>query len=86
MARIVVDVEQLTMLKSTFDQQGSQIAEVVSALNSQLANTVWEGPSADALRAQWSEEFQPALQRLEAALQAAGQDIDRRVSNYQANG
>lgn len=86
MARIVVDVEQLMTLKSAFDSNGSTIAEVVSALSSQLSNTVWEGPSAEALRGQWSEDFQPALTRLETALQEAGQDIDRRVANYQTNG
>ncbi len=86
MARIVADIEQLTELKATLDQQAGEVENVLSTISGQLSNTTWEGPSADALRSEWTDQFQPALNRLEEALDAASRELEQRIQAYQTNG
>jgi uncharacterized protein YukE len=41
-------------------------------------STWWKGPAADRFRSAWESEFAPTMRRLEAALQQASQEINRR--------
>jgi len=72
------DLEQLSALKVAFDQQGQAVDELAGAIRSQLGNTVWEGPAADRFRDAWSGEFEPALRKLQAAFQEAGNEVNTR--------
>jgi WXG100 family type VII secretion target len=72
------DVEQLGSLKGTFDQQSQAIDELAGAIRNQLGNTWWQGPAADRFRQAWSGEYEPALRRLQEALQEAGAEVMRR--------
>jgi WXG100 family type VII secretion target len=72
------DVEQLGSLKGTFDQQSQVIDELAGAIRNQLGNTWWQGPAADRFRQSWSGDYEPALRRLQEALQEAGAEVLRR--------
>jgi WXG100 family type VII secretion target len=72
------DVEQLGSLKGTFDQQSQVIDELTGAIRNQLGNTWWQGPAADRFRQSWSGDYEPALRRLQEALQEAGAEVMRR--------
>jgi WXG100 family type VII secretion target len=72
------DLEQLSALKVTFDEQSQAVDQLAGAIRTQLANTVWQGPAADRFRDSWSGEFEPALRRLQAALQEAGKEVESR--------
>lgn len=87
MARVSADLEQLAILKSTFDQQGQAVEELTSAIRTQLGNTLWEGPAAERFRGAWTGEYEPALRKLQGALQEAGAEVEaRRAASEQALG
>ena len=71
------DAEQLTALKASFDRQAGQVQELTTTLRGQLANTYWQGPSAERFRAAWAEEYERVLIRLEQALIDAGAEVAR---------
>jgi WXG100 family type VII secretion target len=75
MPTISGDPEQLSALKSTFDQQAAAIQQLIATLRTQLEGTHWQGPSADRFRSVWSGEFEPVLRRLEQALVDAGVEV-----------
>ena len=78
MAKIGGEVEQLAQLKSSFDRQTQAVEQVAATIRGDLANTVWEGPAAERFRAQWSSEYEPALRKLQAALNECGVEVARR--------
>ena len=78
MSTIGGELGQLQSLKSSFDRQSQTVQELTSALRGQLGNTWWKGPAADRFRDAWSGEFEPALRKLQAALQEAGTEVSRR--------
>jgi WXG100 family type VII secretion target len=72
------ELEQLTTLKATFDKHAGGVMEMVSSIDSQLANTYWKGQAADRFRSMWSSDFKRSLTALEQALQEAGAEVMRR--------
>lgn len=78
MGTIGGEVGQLQALKVSFDRQSEAIQELTSAIRADLNNTWWKGPAADRFRDGWSHEFEPALRKLQAALQDAGGEVARR--------
>lgn len=87
MARIGASIEELDDLKSTFDRQAEQVAQLARAIRTKLDNTAWEGPAAERFRGSWSSEFEPSLTKLGTALRDAGGEVDkRREALLQAGG
>ena len=72
------EVEQLSSLQTTFNNQSGAVDQLTSALTGQLGNTVWQGPAADRFRATWHEEFAPMLRKLSQTLNEAGSEVGRR--------
>lgn len=71
------DVEQLARLRAALLQQSQTIESLTAGIRQQLADTEWHGPAAERFRGAWAGDFEPALRRLQAALQEAGQDVGR---------
>jgi uncharacterized protein YukE len=71
------DAEQLEALKALFEREAAQVQELTANLRSQLANTYWQGPSAERFRDMWSGEYERVLRALEEALIDAGQEVGR---------
>lgn len=78
MSTIGAELGQLQSLKGTFDRQSQVVRELTVAIRTQLDNTWWQGPASDRFRSAWAGEFEPALRRLEGALQEAGAELSRR--------
>lgn len=78
MSTIGGELGQLQALKASFEREAAALEEVASAIRGDLSNTWWKGPAADRFRAGWAGEFEPALRRLQAALQEAGAEVARR--------
>ena len=78
MAIVGGELGQLQSLTSNFERQGQALREVTAAIRGELGNTWWKGPAADRFREAWAGEFEPALRKLESALQDAGAEVARR--------
>ena len=78
MSTIGGEIGQLQSLKANFDRQSQAVHELTAAIRGELGNTWWKGPAADRFRDAWAGEFEPALRKLEAALQEAGTEVARR--------
>ena len=72
------EVDQFTALKSTFDRQAANVAELVSSIDSQINSTYWVGPAAERFKGQWSGDFKRMLTNLQSALGEAGTEVARR--------
>jgi len=71
------DPEQLASLRALFESQAGQVQELTSAIRNQLANTNWQGPTADRFRDTWHTEYERVLNALSQALVDAGQEVQR---------
>lgn len=78
MSTIGAEMGQLQSLKSTFDRESQNVAQLTSAISGQLGNTWWKGPAADRFRSSWESQFAPTLRQLQAALQESSAEISRR--------
>ena len=78
MSMIGGELEQLTALKAVFDREATGVAEMVSVIDGQLANTYWKGQASDRFRGMWAGEFKRSLIALQQALQEAGVEVARR--------
>lgn len=72
------NIEQLATLEAAFARESQTVEQLSSSIRGQLADTMWEGPAAERFRSQWNSEYEPALRRLQAALQEAGGEVARR--------
>jgi uncharacterized protein YukE len=75
---IGAELEQMQGLRATLDQRGVQVGDLARAIRGQLASTFWRGPAADRFRQAWDGDFEPALSRLQSALDEAAQEVQRR--------
>ncbi len=78
MSTIGAEMGQLQQLGQTFSREGQNVAQLTSQISGQVNNTWWKGPAADKFRAAWEGEFAPTMRKLEAALQQASQEVNRR--------
>lgn len=78
MSTIGAEMGQLQQLGQTFSREGQNVAQLTSAINGQVHNTWWKGPAAERFKASWESEFAPTMRKLEAALQQASQEVNRR--------
>jgi WXG100 family type VII secretion target len=86
MSTYIADLEQLTALAATFDRQSQVVAELTSTVRSNVLGANWQSPAATRFREAWTGEFEPALQRLQAAMQEASVEVNRRREAIQAAG
>lgn len=84
--QIGAELGQLQTLKKTFDTNAQKTVELLTNVRSTLDGTWWKGPAADRFRQAWTGEFEPALKKLEAALNEAGAEVQRRHDALQAAG
>jgi WXG100 family type VII secretion target len=75
---IGAEMGQLQQLGQTFTRESQQVGQLTAAIGSQVNSTWWKGPAADRFRSSWESEFAPTMRRLEAALQQASAEIQRR--------
>ena len=75
--------EQLNGLGRSMKQQRVAIDGVISAVNSSLAGTAWEGPARQQFESDWNTTFKSALNRLNEAFETAGTDCINRSSDLQ---
>lgn len=78
MPKIGAELGQMQQLKKSFDKNSARTVELMTSIRNQLGNTWWEGPAANRFRQAWSQEFEPALKKLEQALNEAGGEVQRR--------
>jgi uncharacterized protein YukE len=78
MAQLGGNLEQLSALRATLQQQGQLLEQVAGTIRNQLSATEWHGPAAERFREGWANDFEPSLRRLQGALQEAGAEIGRR--------
>jgi WXG100 family type VII secretion target len=83
---IGAEMGQLQTLGQSFSRESQNVAQLTAAIGSQVQSTWWKGPAADRFRASWESEFAPTMRRLEAALQQASQEIQRRHQALQQAG
>lgn len=76
--QVGAELGQMQSLKKSFDNNAQKSVELMTSVRGQLDNTWWKGPAADRFRQAWTSEFEPALKKLEAALQEAGGEVERR--------
>lgn len=78
MSTIGGELGQLHSLRSSLDRHSQTIQELTQAIRGQIDQTWWQGPAADRFREAWGGEFEPALRKLQMALQDAGAEVARR--------
>ena len=69
------DVDQLHQLGEDLELKRANIDEIISAVRSALANTVWQGPAHDRFENDWHSSFEPALGRMKEAFNSAGSGV-----------
>ncbi|MDQ3941267.1 MAG: WXG100 family type VII secretion target [Actinomycetota bacterium] len=79
MSTIGGEIGQLRGLKTTFDREAQAVQELTARIRGELNNTWWKGPAAERFRGAWGSDFEPALRRLQAALQDAAGEVNRRT-------
>jgi WXG100 family type VII secretion target len=77
---IGAEMGQLQTLGQSFTRESQTVAQLTAAIGSQVNSTWWKGPASDRFRSAWEGEFAPTLRRLEAALQEASTEVNRRHS------
>lgn len=78
---IAGELNQMDSLSKDFDTAAGQVTDLMSKLDSITTTTIgtgWKGNSAQKFLGQWTEEFKPALVRLNEALAAASAEVNRR--------
>jgi WXG100 family type VII secretion target len=73
---------QLQQLGQTVSRESQQVGQLTASISSQVNNTWWKGGAADRFRSAWETEFAPTMRRLEAALQQASAEINKRHQGF----
>ncbi len=73
------EIGQLRALQKTFEREAQTVSELSARLRAELQDTWWKGPAAERFRAAWGADFEPALRRLNAALQEGAAEVNRRT-------
>ena len=75
--------EQLAKLGTTLKQQIETINSLMNTVSSVLGGTTWVGPAREQFEGDWNSTFRSALNRLNQAFEAAGQDCVLRSQDLQ---
>ena len=81
MSTIGGEIGQLRSLRATFDREAQAVGELTTRIRGELGNTWWKGPAADRFRDSWGSQFEPALRKLQSALQEASSELNRRTED-----
>jgi uncharacterized protein YukE len=73
------DPDQLQALGTTLKRQREAVSSVLSQVSGVLGTTLWQGPAHDRFASDWDGAFRDALNRLNQAFEAAGQDCTSRA-------
>jgi WXG100 family type VII secretion target len=76
--QVGAELGQMQSLNKTFTDNSRKSVELKTAIRGSLDSTWWKGPAADRFRQAWTSEFEPALQKLEQALNEAAAEVKRR--------
>ena len=79
--KIAGNMAQMDNLASQFTKAGDNVQTLMSTLSGITTDTIgpgWEGASAQRFLAAWTNEFKPALDRLNLALNEASAEVTRR--------
>lgn len=71
--------DQLEGLGGTLSRQVQTIESLVGTVTAALSGTTWVGPARDRFEEEWRSSFRGALDRLNQAFEAAGQDCRARA-------
>jgi uncharacterized protein YukE len=80
------ELASLTRLEAAVNRHGAALEQLRAALGAEIAATEWQGSAADRFRATWSDDHEPSLRRLEAALHDAAAEVSRRRAALEAAG
>ena len=86
MGIVGAELASLTRLEAAVARHGAALEQLRAALGAEIAATEWQGRAADRFRAAWSEEHEPSLRQLEAALREAAVEVSRRRAAIEAAG
>jgi hypothetical protein len=75
--------EQLVALGRNLQRQIEAVNAITSTVTSALGGTTWVGPARDQFESDWNTTFRTALDRLNQAFEAAGQDCINRSADLQ---
>jgi hypothetical protein len=75
--------EQLVALGRSLQRQIESVNAITSTVTSALGGTTWVGPARDQFESDWTTTFRTALDRLNQAFEAAGQDCINRSADLQ---
>jgi hypothetical protein len=75
------DPEQLTALGTKLTAQNEPITDIQTVVFTTLAGTTWQGPARDKFEADWNDQFNPALNALKTAFEAAGAECTQRAAS-----
>ena len=73
------DPDQLQALGTTLKRQMEAVSSVLSQVSGVLGTTLWQGPAHDRFASDWDGAFRDALNHLNQAFEAAGQDCTTRA-------
>jgi len=79
--RIGGNLEEMSNLQKTFTTQASATGDLQRQLNTAVDTHItadWEGPAALAFRDAWQQQFKPALDKLQTALNDAASEVRNR--------
>ncbi|HEY3506127.1 MAG TPA: WXG100 family type VII secretion target [Actinocatenispora sp.] len=77
--RIGGNVDQIGDLHNHFTRNGDNVEALRSELRGYVHNTDWQGTAATRFREDWTNDFEPALNRIEEALRLAGAEARNRA-------
>ena len=86
MGIVGAELASLTRLEAAVARHGAALEQLRASLGAEIAATEWQGRAADRFRAAWSEEHEPSLRQLEAALREAAVEVSRRRAAIEAAG
>lgn len=75
--------DQLANLGTSLKNQIQAITSVMTTVRGAIESTTWSGPAHDQFQGDWEQSFKPALERLNAAFDAAGRDCIARSQDLE---
>lgn len=79
---MTADTLQIDGLGREFQRQAPNVLAIVTAIDSALSSTNWQGRAANNFKQMWDSEWKPTLRQLEDALDGEGTTIHRQAEAY----
>jgi len=78
------DVDLLHQLGDQLRLKQGDIDQIIGAVRTALGATVWQGPARERFEGEWRSSFEPALNRMKEAFDAAGTECKSRATALHA--